>query len=126
MSANGLSVVNMALKRSLTVPPYVESRIWRRDKIARLPPLWFGFDSEPGVPCGLNLLVLVLAPTRVLLQYHKFSSLHKNQHYKIQINLDARTLYNELLKALQCYVGIKQITLQLQVMVECNQRNLKA
>ena len=45
----------------------------------------------PVVTRGLSLLlVLVLAP-RVFLRIHRHSSLHKNQHAKFQLGLDART-----------------------------------
>ena len=47
-----------------------------------------GSIPAPGVTCGLSLLLVLVPAPRVFLRVLRFSSLHKNQHSKIQFDLE--------------------------------------
>ena len=48
-----------------------------------------GSIPGPGVTCGLRLLLVLVLNLQVCLGVLQFFSLHKNQHAKIQFDLDA-------------------------------------
>ena len=47
-----------------------------------------GSIPTPGVTCGLSLLLVLVQTTKVFLQILWFSSLHKNQHFNFQFDLE--------------------------------------
>ena len=49
-----------------------------------------GSIPSPGVTCELSLLLVLVPVPRVFLRVLQFSSLHKNQHSKFQIDSEMR------------------------------------
>ena len=73
---------------SLYVMFYLEDQAWRSGESTRFPPMWPGFDSR--TIRGLSLLLVLVFAPRVFLRVVWLSSLHKNQHLLIPMQLGIR------------------------------------